>query len=67
MANVQVLLTNGILRIGELADQAEEAFTAEYVISTAMTGIGFLIVTGKEGNTAYLCSYYIWFPVLKNA
>jgi hypothetical protein len=29
MANVQVLLTNGILRVGELADQPDEAFTAE--------------------------------------
>jgi hypothetical protein len=29
MSNVQVLLTNGILRMGELADQAEETFTAE--------------------------------------
>jgi hypothetical protein len=30
MTNIHVLLTNGILRMGELADQPEEAFTAEY-------------------------------------
>ena len=29
MVNVQVLLTNGILRVGELADQPNEAFSAE--------------------------------------
>jgi hypothetical protein len=29
MTNVHVLLTNGILRIGELADEPEESFTAE--------------------------------------
>ena len=33
MTNVQVLLTNGILRMGELADQPDEAFTAECVLS----------------------------------
>jgi hypothetical protein len=29
MTNVQILLTNGILRMGELADQPDEVFTAE--------------------------------------
>ena len=29
MANVQVLLTNGILHAGELADQPAETFTTE--------------------------------------
>jgi hypothetical protein len=29
MTNVHVLLTNGILHIGELADEPEESFTAE--------------------------------------
>jgi hypothetical protein len=29
MVNIQVLLTNGILRMGELADQPNEAFSAE--------------------------------------
>jgi hypothetical protein len=33
MTNVQVLLTNGILRMGELADQPDDAFTSEYVLS----------------------------------
>jgi hypothetical protein len=33
MSNVHVLITNGILRMGELADQPEETFTAEFVIS----------------------------------
>jgi hypothetical protein len=31
MTNIQVLLTNGILRMGELADEPEESFTAEWV------------------------------------
>jgi hypothetical protein len=29
MTNVQTLITNGILRMGELADKPEEDFTAE--------------------------------------
>jgi hypothetical protein len=32
MTNVQVLLTNGIIHMGELADQPEEAFTAQFVV-----------------------------------
>lgn len=32
LCNVQALLTNGILRMVELADEPEENFTAEYVI-----------------------------------
>ena len=31
LCNVRALLTNGILRLGEQADELEEAFTAEYV------------------------------------
>jgi hypothetical protein len=31
LCNVQALLTNGILRMGELADQPDESFTIEYV------------------------------------
>jgi hypothetical protein len=31
MSNIQVLITNGVLRMGELADQPEETFTAELV------------------------------------
>jgi len=31
LANVKVLITNGILRLGELAEDAEESFTIEYV------------------------------------
>lgn len=30
LCNVQALLTNGLLRIGELAGEPEEAFTYEY-------------------------------------
>ena len=29
MSNIAALLNNGILRMGELADEPEEAFTAE--------------------------------------
>ena len=31
LCNIKTLLTNGILRIGEQADEPDEAFTAEYV------------------------------------
>jgi hypothetical protein len=31
MMNVQALLTNGLLRMVELANQLEETFTAEYM------------------------------------
>jgi hypothetical protein len=33
MTNVQVLLTNGILRMGELSEEPEDVFTAEYISS----------------------------------
>jgi len=32
LCNVQALLTNGLLRIGELASEPEESFTHEYVL-----------------------------------
>jgi hypothetical protein len=32
MCTVSTLLSNGILRMGELADRAEETFTQEYVL-----------------------------------
>jgi hypothetical protein len=51
MANVQVLVTNGILRMGKLADQPDESFTAEYVDFK-----GFVpssdVIPGSEGNNA---------------
>ena len=52
MTNVQVLLTNGILRMGELADQPQEAFTAQYVILVCCCGPAMLMTTtqGKEGT-----------------
>lgn len=31
LCNVQALITNGLLRLGELADEPEESFTYEYV------------------------------------
>lgn len=31
LANVKVLITNGILRLGELAEESEESFSVEYV------------------------------------
>lgn len=31
LANVKSLITNGILRLGELAEEPEESFTTEYV------------------------------------
>jgi hypothetical protein len=46
MANIQVLLTNGILRMGELADQPDESFTAEFVF---LLGIVFPVVTSDQG------------------
>jgi hypothetical protein len=42
MTNVQVLLTNGILRMGELADQPQEAFTAQYVGPVCCCGSAML-------------------------
>jgi len=38
MSNVAALLNNGILRMGELADEPDEAFTAEYVRCMSMHG-----------------------------
>jgi hypothetical protein len=52
MANVQVLLTNGILCMGELVDQPEESFTSEFVVDFE----GFVpycdVIPGSEGNNA---------------
>jgi hypothetical protein len=31
LCNIKALLTNGLLRIGDQADEPDEAFTAEYV------------------------------------
>jgi hypothetical protein len=62
LCNVQTLLTNGILRIGDLADRPDDSFTAEY-------GVHFLpscpiyesmipvLYLGKEENIACF-SYY---------
>jgi hypothetical protein len=36
LCNVGALLTNGILRLGEQADEPEEFFTAEYVQLTPL-------------------------------
>jgi hypothetical protein len=52
MANVQVLLTNGILRMSELADQPDESFTAELVASSQNRVLAGDIATGREGNNA---------------
>ena len=52
MANVQVLLTNGLLRIGELADQPDESFTAEFVVSSQNRVPVSDIKSGSEGNNA---------------
>lgn len=35
LANIKALITNGVLRMGELADEPEEFFTAEYVNTVA--------------------------------
>jgi hypothetical protein len=32
LCNVKAILTNGLLRTGELADEPEESFTSEYVL-----------------------------------
>jgi hypothetical protein len=36
LCNIPALLTNGILHLGEQADEPEEAFTAEYVYYTSL-------------------------------
>jgi hypothetical protein len=41
LCSIQSLLTNGILRLGEQADEPEESFTTEYVCT--VTVIIFLI------------------------
>ena len=52
MANVQVLLTNGILRMGKLADQPDESFTAEFVVSSQNRVPAGDIKSGSAGNNA---------------
>jgi hypothetical protein len=54
MANVQVLLTNGILRMGELADQPDESFTAEFVDYFGSFVPSSDVISGSEGNN--VCS-----------
>jgi hypothetical protein len=52
MANVQVLLMNGILRIGELADQPDESFTAELGLFLLRVVVPLVTLNqGAEGTT----------------
>jgi hypothetical protein len=62
MSNIQVLITNGVLRMGELADQPEETFTAELV--AFRVSLHHLInesFAGREENTACLQNCYRWY------
>lgn len=52
MANVQVLLTNGILQMGELADQPDESFTAESVADFESSLPSSDVISGSDGNNA---------------
>jgi hypothetical protein len=50
MCCVLALLKNGILRMGELADEPEESFTAEYIAShlDRMTGKTYFILSRER-------------------
>jgi hypothetical protein len=56
LCNVQALLTNGLLRLGELAEEPEESFTAEYVtIVTNLMGIIFADYSHPKTKTRAPC------------
>jgi hypothetical protein len=57
MCNMQVLITNGLLRMGEQADEPEESFTYECVFVLVVTeseANSFITISaGKGGNIEY--------------
>ena len=57
-----MLLTNGILRLGELADQPEELFTTEFVgvIPQSVLPLTVLTITGNNVNTECFGPSYRW-------
>jgi hypothetical protein len=58
LCNVQALLTNGLLRLGELAEEPDESFTAECAHYSLLHLPFLILATDKDENTAYLgCSY----------
>lgn len=67
LCNVNALITNGILRLGELADEPEEAFTSEYAPLNPydITWI-FLFWIGSGENTKFSKPFWIWFLGSKN-
>jgi hypothetical protein len=50
LCNIHTLLTNGVLRLVELADRAEETFTAEFVY--LIPGCHCLVTTSKKQGAA---------------
>ena len=60
MSSIQVLLTNGILHMGELADQLEETFTAELVIFRVLPHLTNESIPGKEESITCLQNCCRW-------
>ena len=69
LCNFQVLLTNGLLRIGELANVSEENFTAEWVAFLLPDNgeVDRKVFTGRGANIASFKSSSGRFQVWKNA
>jgi hypothetical protein len=58
LCNVQALITDGLLRIGELADDPEESFSAEYVCP--LTGIDDTLLIACLPTGRGECTAYFW-------
>ena len=47
LCNAHVLINNGILRLGDLADCTEESFSAEYCFSQPMSFCTHIVMQGE--------------------
>ena len=60
LCNVKALLTNRILWLGELAEELEDAFTAEYVLDLSFASLCCSYLSERGKNIVCLACFYRW-------
>lgn len=60
---MKALLTNGMLRLGELAEESEESFTAEYALDPYLADSSYMFIAEKGESIVYLGYFYRWSQV----
>lgn len=63
LCNVKALLTNGMLRLGELAEESEESFTAECALDPYLADSSYMSIAEKGESIVYLGYFYRWSQV----